>query len=273
MSYVTSIYYDIVRIHLLKRTNTPYDVVRSYRTLYCVACLPVPLKLHCAAVGPAATGKGQAPGLLCPWAPPHVPQPCWIVCTSTVWTPLRSVWCTALARGKHLLLVCIPQQLVSHRSESELWLPPLWNHKLARVCTSKRMRTRHSKRRLHAIAGNLELIMWAGSWIKIKTCSNKKKSTTHFCYVEVEWLQPLLSRQDMICFPLIVMFVFWKIFDFQDISANLLSLKRFNYQVEDFHALLGELTSHPRSIIILLYRIPTWNPILTLSVSVWYCRW
>jgi hypothetical protein len=70
-----------------------------------------------------------------------------------------------------------------------------------------------------------------------------------------------------------VMFVFWKIFDFQDISANLLSLKRFNYQVEDFHALLGELTSHPRSIIILLYRIPTWNPILTLSVSVWYCRW
>ena len=174
MSYVTSIYYDIVRIHLLKRTNTPYDVVRSYRTLYCVACLPVPLKLHCAAVGPAATGKGQAPGLLCPWAPPHVPQPCWIVCTSTVWTPLRSVWCTALARGKHLLLVCIPQQLVSHLSESELWLPPLWNHKLARVCTSKLMRTPHSKRRLHAIAGNLKFIMWAGSWIKIKTCSNKK---------------------------------------------------------------------------------------------------
>ena len=62
MSYVDvvrhiSIYYDIVRIHLLKRTKTPYDVVRSYRTLYCVACLPVPLKLHCAAVGPAATGK------------------------------------------------------------------------------------------------------------------------------------------------------------------------------------------------------------------------
>ena len=178
MSYVTSIYYDIVRIHLLKRTNTPYDVVRSYRTLYCVACLK---PLRCAAAVGAATGnlKGQAPGLLCPlvWAPPHVPQPCWIVCTSTVWTPLRSVWWSsarATARGKHLLLVCIPQQLVSHSSESELWLPPLWNHKLARVCTSKRMRTRHSKRRLHAIAGNLKLIMWAGSWIKIKTCSNKK---------------------------------------------------------------------------------------------------
>ena len=39
----------------------------------------------------------------------------------------------------------------------------VWKHKLARVCTCKRMRTRHSKRRLHAIAGNLELIMWAGS--------------------------------------------------------------------------------------------------------------
>ena len=199
MSYVTSIYYDIVRIHLLKRTNTPYDVVRSYRTLYCVACLPVPLKLHCAAVGPAATGKGQAPGLLCPWAPPHVPQPCWIVCTSTVWTPLRSVWCTALARGKHLLLVCIPQQLVSHLSESELWLPPLWNHKLARVCTSKRMRTRHSKRRLHAIAGNLKLIMWAGSWIKIKTCRTKKiHDTLLLCWSRVAAVAPEQAGHDML---------------------------------------------------------------------------
>ena len=63
-----------------------------------------------------------------------------------------------------------------------------------------------------------------------------------------------------------------KDFQFQDISANLLSFKCFNHQVEEFHALLGELTSHPRSVIILLYRIPTWNPILTLSVSVGYCH-
>lgn len=85
----------------------------------------------------------------------------------------------AAARGKWWLRVCIQQGLVSQRSESELWLPPLWVHKLARSCTCKRMRTRN-KTRLDAIAGNLKLFMRAGSWIKnIRTKKIEKQLWKH----------------------------------------------------------------------------------------------
>jgi len=39
------------------------------------------------------------------------------------------------------------------------------------------MRTRHSKRRLHAIAGILYLFLWAGSELKLKPFEQKKSTT------------------------------------------------------------------------------------------------
>ena len=65
--------------------------------------------------------------------------------------------------GKSLLLVCIQQGLVCQFSASELWLPPLWDHPLARSCAGKRMRTRIKKAtwRGDAIAGNIKLFAGA----------------------------------------------------------------------------------------------------------------
>ena len=117
----------------------------------------------------------------------------------------------AAARGKWWLRVCIQQGLVSQRSESELWLPPLWVHKLARSCTCKRMRTRN-KTRLDAIAGNLKLFMRAGSWIKNYSNKKNRKATLKTC--EGSGCLPLLRRHDMLCFPLNLMVIFWMIFDF-----------------------------------------------------------
>jgi hypothetical protein len=79
------------------------------------------------------------------------------------------LWPTAAARGKWLLLVCIPQGLVSQRSESELLLPPLWNHTLARLCAYKHTRTR-LKRWINGESTPLQEIqkkfILARSWIK-----------------------------------------------------------------------------------------------------------
>ncbi len=61
-----------------------------------------------------------------------------------------------IASGVHPALD--PQELASQRSETELWLPLLCGHQLARSSACKRTRTRH-KRRLNAIAGNTKIFM------------------------------------------------------------------------------------------------------------------
>ncbi len=158
MSYdMMGLLYYTVCLYPLHRTITPYNVVRLYRAC-CCGCL----RSHWACTGRIHSIHGTQ----MTWR--------WLLSWYRTWqslagrVPVLPTWtclCQWPARGKWLLLVCIQQGAVSQRFESELWQPPLWDYKVACSCAYKRTSTKHttSKGRLHAIAGNVQLFIWAGS--------------------------------------------------------------------------------------------------------------